>query len=93
MRPPITNRPPKKALINPTYNGVVKSAAVNFVHSKSAAPAIMGVDSRKEMRAAAGRERPKNSAAVIVIPLRDTPGIIARAWATPINKTVLKGTV
>ena len=49
ISPPITNKPPINALTNPQSNGAVKSAAVSLVHSKRAAPAIIGVESKKEI--------------------------------------------
>ena len=51
---------------------------------KSAAPATTGSDRRKEKRAAASRLKPRNKAAVMVIPERETPGMSARHWARPI---------
>ena len=55
------------------------------------APAITGAESRNEIWALVLRVSPKNKAAVMVIPLRDTPGIKAKACAQPIKKTVLNG--
>ena len=49
--------------------------------STSAAPAISGVDSRKENRAAASRVILRHNPATIVMPERDTPGKSARACA------------
>ena len=69
MSPPITKSPPTNALKNPQNKGALKSAADSLVISNKAAPAIMGVESKNEIRAAAGRDNPKNKAAVMVIPL------------------------
>ena len=57
----------------------------------SAAAAMAGVESRNEKRAAASRLRSRNSAAVMVIPLRDVPGTTASACASPINAGILPG--
>src|SRR2546423_15186982 len=46
---------------------------------------MAGVESRKEKRAADGRSMSRNKAAEIVIPLRDVPGTMARAWEIPIQ--------
>ncbi len=43
-----------------------------------AAPKMMGVDSKNENRAAPSLVIPMNSPVVIVMPERDTPGIMAR---------------
>ncbi len=45
------------------------------------------MDSRNEKRADAERVRPSASAAVMVIPEREVPGIRASAWAMPIQMT------
>ena len=49
----------------------------------SAAPAMMGVESRKEKRAAVSRFILRKRPAVMVTPERETPGITASACATP----------
>ena len=49
------------------------------------APAVIGMPSRNEKRAAVARSRPPKSAVVIVIPERDVPGTSASAWAQPIT--------
>ena len=61
----------------------------SMVSSKLAAR-ISGMDSKKENRAEAFRLIPINSAAVIVIPEREVPGIRARAWAKPINRIIFR---
>ena len=48
------------------------------------APRIMGIDSKNENLAAASRVKPSISAAVIVIPEREVPGISESACANPI---------
>jgi hypothetical protein len=50
-----------------------------------AAPKIMGVDNKKENLADFSLVNPINNPVVMVIPERETPGIIARAWDIPIN--------
>ena len=47
------------------------------------APAIAGMPSRKAKRAASGRSKPSARAAVMVMPERLVPGMMAIAWATP----------
>ena len=47
---------------------------------------IIGIDSKKENRAAAFRVNPKAKPAVIVTPEREVPGISAMACAHPIKK-------
>ena len=55
-----------------------------------AAPKIMGVDSKNENLAAPSLVTPISSPVVIVIPERETPGTIAKAWDIPINILVPK---
>ena len=93
MSPPMTSSPPINALKKPQNKGALKSETESLVTSNSAAPAIMGVESKNDNRADAWRDIPKNNAAVMVTPLRDTPGIIANAWAQPTKNTVINGTV
>jgi len=52
----------------------------------TAAPRIMGVDSKNENLTAPSPVTPINNAVLIVMPERETPGIIATACDTPINK-------
>ena len=91
MSPPITSNPPKKELAKPQNKGALKSVAESLVTSSNAAPAIIGVESRKDNRADAWRDIPKNKAAVIVTPLRETPGIMASACAQPTKNMVVNG--
>ncbi len=51
---------------------------------------MIGVERRKENLAAASLSNPLNKLAEIVIPERETPGMIAKACATPIIITSLK---
>ena len=88
---PITANAPKKALTKPQTSGALKSCQDKCVISNTAAPAIMGAESKKETLAPAARVSPKSRAAVMVIPLRDTPGIMANACAQPIRRKVLNG--
>ena len=53
---------------------------------KTVAPKIIGAAARKEYLAAVSRENPRALPAVIVAPLRETPGIMASAWERPIKK-------
>ena len=86
---PITSKAPKNALTKPHKSGILKSAGVKWRNSSKVAPPIIGVDNKKEIRALVLRDKPSRSAAVMVMPLRDTPGISARACAQPIIISVL----
>ncbi len=55
-----------------------------------AAPKMIGVDNKNENLAAPSLVTPINNPAVIVIPERETPGIIASAWDIPMNILVPK---
>ena len=55
-----------------------------------AAPKIIGVDNKNENLAAPSLVTPISSPVVIVIPERETPGTIAKAWDIPINILVPK---
>ncbi len=50
-----------------------------------AAPKIIGVDNKNENLAAPSLVNPLSNPVVIVIPDRETPGIIASAWDIPIS--------
>ncbi len=52
------------------------------------APKIMGVDNRNENRTAPSLVAPINNPVVIVTPERETPGITASVWDTPIHRLV-----
>ncbi len=52
------------------------------------APKIMGVDNKNENRTAPSLVIPINNPVVIVIPERETPGIIASVWDIPIKRLV-----
>ena len=54
---------------------------------ESPAAAVTGTANRNEKRAAASRDKPRNSPAVIVTPERDVPGTSASACAQPITTT------
>jgi hypothetical protein len=55
-----------------------------------AAPKMIGVDSKNENLAAPSLFKPMSSPVVIVIPERETPGMIASAWDIPMNRLVPK---
>ena len=55
-----------------------------------AAPKMMGVDSKNENLAAPSLFKPISSPVVIVIPERETPGMIASACDIPMNRLVPK---
>ena len=52
------------------------------------APAITGSATVHDSRCASARAKPRQRAALIVAPLRDTPGISATAWARPSDEPV-----
>ena len=56
---------------------------INFNKSYPDAIAIIGIDIKKEKRAAAFRVNPSIKPAVIVMPEREVPGISANACAKP----------
>ena len=56
------------------------------------APAMIGADRKKEKCAALSRCMPRNSAAVMVTPERETPGMIAKACADPTTRASLQET-
>ena len=53
--------------------------------SMAPVPAMTTIDIRKENSAAAAGVTPVHSAAAMVAPERETAGMIATAWATPIR--------
>src|SRR5688572_26674749 len=63
----------------------VASRSINF---SNPAAAIVGTDNRKENRAAVSRLSPQNSAAVMVTPEREVPGMTANICARPISRLV-----
>src|SRR5678816_4131186 len=65
------------------------SAANALRASRMPAPAIAGIDSRNENRAASLRVNPSSSAMQIVAPDRDTPGTSAMVCARPISSASL----
>ena len=85
----IVSQPTIKAVKKPKIIGPVISFKVKSFSFKTAAPAIIGIESKKEILALATLVKPKNKAALIVMPERETPGIIAKACAQPI-KSIIK---
>jgi len=55
-----------------------------------AAPKMIGVDSKNENLTAPSLVNPINSPVVMVIPERETPGIIASTWDIPMSRLVPK---
>lgn len=85
----IANNEEKKAVINPTNrgaNGNVENWFIELKNSVKAAKEIAGIPSRKENLVASFLSQPDNRAIEIVTPEREIPGIIAKAWATPMYK-------
>lgn len=75
------------AVRTPAINGgLVMVMGFRCLDSSIAAPAIRGVLRRKENLAAVSLFRFLIKPPVIVIPERETPGIIASAWATPTTR-------
>ena len=83
----MANREEKKVVINPTKrgrNGNVENWLTALINWIKAANEIAGILRRNENLAASFLFHPNKSAIEIVAPERDTPGIIAKAWAKPI---------
>ena len=83
----IDNREEKKFVINPAKrgrNGNAENWFTALKNSTKAANEIEGIPSRNENLAAFFLSHPDKSAIEIVTPERDTPGIMAKAWAIPI---------
>ena len=88
----IANKENKKVVNNPNNrgkNGNVENWFIEFKNSTKATKDIAGIPSKNENLAASFLSQPVNSAIEIVAPERDTPGIIAKAWAIPIYKLFL----
>ncbi len=85
-------RPTIAETIMPTtkFTLIMAGLAITSGIFTSAAPKMIGVYIKKEKRAALYLVKPSNNPTVIVIPERDTPGIIASAWETPIHMAVEK---
>ena len=83
----MANRDEKKAVINPAKrgrNGNSENWFTALKNSTKAANEIEGIPSRNENLAAFFLSHPDKSAIEIEAPERDTPGIMAKAWAIPI---------
>ena len=83
----MANREEKKVVINPTKrgrNGNVENWFNALINWTKAANEIAGILRRNENLAASFLSHPANSAMEIVAPERETPGIMAKAWARPI---------
>src|SRR5881296_3097466 len=63
-----------------------KTVLARRTPSRAPAPTMTGVERRKEYLAAAERFTSRNIAVLMVIPLRETPGISASAWLMPMQK-------
>ena len=76
-----------KVVVNPNKRGRKEKVENWFIELKNSTKAtnkIEGIPSKKENLAASFLSQPDNRAIEIVAPERDTPGIIAKAWAIPI---------
>ena len=83
----MANREEKKVVSNPTKrgrNGNVENWFTTLKNSTKAANEIAGIPRRNENLVASFLSHPDKSAIEIVAPERDTPGIMAKAWANPI---------
>ena len=83
----IAKREEKNVVINPAKRGRKGNAEKWFSELKNstkAAKEIEGIPSRNENLAAFFLSHPDKSAIEIEAPERDTPGIMAKAWANPI---------
>ena len=88
-RKSIENIEVTKVVINPINRGKkgkVVNSSIELRNSTKAANDIAGIPRRNENLAASFLSQPDKSAKEIVAPERDTPGIIAKAWAIPIYK-------
>jgi len=72
------------------FTFIIDECEITFGSFTTAAPKIMGVDNKNENLAAPCRVTPINNPVVIVIPERETPGIIASTWDIPIRILVPK---
>ena len=61
-----------------TFKGIGKDPPISNAVNRPA-PEMAGIASKNENLAASFADNPKNKAVLIVIPLRDIPGIIAIA--------------
>ena len=75
----VVNNPTKRG-----RNGKVENWFIELKNSTKATKVIEGIPSKKENIAASFLFQPDNRAIEIVAPERDTPGMIAKAWAIPI---------
>ena len=83
----MANKEEKKVVIKPTErgrNGNDENWFTALNNSTKAANEIAGIPRRNENLAASFLSHPNKSAIEIVAPERDTPGIMAKAWAKPI---------
>ena len=83
----MANREEKNVVINPAKrgrNGNAENWFSELKNSTKAANEIEGIPSRNENLAAFFLSHPDKSAIEIEAPERDTPGIMAKAWAIPI---------
>ena len=72
------------------FTDITEESEITCGNLTRAAPKIMGVDNKNENLAAPSLVIPPNNPVVIVIPERETPGMIASAWDTPMNMLVPK---
>ena len=85
----IASKEVKNVVINPTNkgrNGNVENWFIELKSSTIAAKEIAGIPIKKENCVASFLSQPNKSAIEILAPDLETPGIIANAWAIPINK-------
>ena len=85
----MANKEEMKVVINPTKrgkNGNLENWSTTLKNSTKATNEIEGIPSRKEYLAALFLSQPESNAIEIVTPERDTPGMIAKAWAKPMYK-------
>ena len=82
-------------IINPTaigyHNAALSSEPFHISQIFNAlAAAITGIANKNEKFNDCRRDKPNNSAAAIVIPALDVPGISARVWAKPMMNACLR---
>ncbi len=60
-------------------------SVVRFFISSAVAPRIAGTDNKNENVATCFFSRPKSSPVLMVVPLLEIPGMIAKPWTIPIK--------
>ena len=89
----MANNEDKNVVVRPTIRGkklIEEDSLKEEMNSTIAAREIAGIPKKKENFAASFLSHPDTKAVEIVTPDLETPGIIAKAWETPIKKLLDK---